>query len=285
MQKIKDAVIAGNRKETEELVLQAISENVDLIQVINEGLAAGLKLIGDRFKEGKAFLPEMMLSAMAAKAGIEIATKDMAASPLNKGTIVIGTVKDDLHDIGKNLVTLVLRASGFKVVDLGVDVSEEEFILGYRSKFRPALIISSGASVIPRELTRGKPQWQTMPTILVVPYYGIKQSEKRAGFKKEFRPISKYPVSKRDLALIMSEEVTYKEVVDFIDSVPKAFECNIELFDIYRGSQVPAGHKSMAFELIFKSEDRTLTDQEVNAVFEDIIARFSSEKGIVLRDG
>ena len=132
MQKIKDDVIAGNRKETENLVLQAISENVDPIQVINEGLAAGLKLIGDRFKDGEAFLPEMMLSAMAAKTGIDIATKDMAASISNKGTIVIGTVKGDLHDIGKNLVALILRASGFKVVDLGVDVSEEEFINAIR---------------------------------------------------------------------------------------------------------------------------------------------------------
>jgi len=132
MQKIQDAVVAGNRRETEDLVRQAISEGTGTMQIINEGLAVGLKLIGDRFKTGDAFLPEMMLSAIAAKAGIEVATKDLAASISNKGTIVLGTVKGDLHDIGKNLVALVLRGRGFEVVDLGVDVSEEEFINAVR---------------------------------------------------------------------------------------------------------------------------------------------------------
>jgi len=74
MQKIQDAVVAGNRKETEGLVRQAISEGTSVMQIINEGLAVGLKLIGDRFKTGDAFLPEMMLSAIAAKAGIEVAS-------------------------------------------------------------------------------------------------------------------------------------------------------------------------------------------------------------------
>jgi 5-methyltetrahydrofolate--homocysteine methyltransferase len=128
MQKIQDAVVAGNRKETEDLVRQAISEGTGTMQIINEGLAVGLKLIGDRFKTGDAFLPEMILSAIAAKAGIEVATKDLTTEVSTKGTMVLGTVKGDLHDIGKNLLALVLMARGFKVVDLGVDVTGEEFL-------------------------------------------------------------------------------------------------------------------------------------------------------------
>lgn len=129
LQDIIDAVVAGNIKETEDLVHRAISEGISTIEIINEGLSAGLEVIGDQFKTGESFLPDMMMSAIAAKAGIAVATENLGEGEYQpKGTMVLGTVKGDLHDIGKNLVALVLRARGFKVIDLGVDIHEEEFI-------------------------------------------------------------------------------------------------------------------------------------------------------------
>ena len=128
MQKIQEAVVAGKIKETEDLVRKAVSEGMNTMQIINEGLVGGLKLVGDRYSAGEMFLPEMLLSALASKAGIAVATIDSKAQVSIKGTMVLGTVEGDLHDIGKNLLSLILKARGFEVIDLGVDVSIEKFI-------------------------------------------------------------------------------------------------------------------------------------------------------------
>ena len=132
-QGIIDAVAAGNIKKTRDLVRQAISEGINYLSIVNEGLTEGLKVVGGRFKVGELFLPEMMLSAIAARAGIEAATENLEVGEYQpKGTIVMGTVKGDLHDLGKNLVALFLKARGLKVIDLGVDVHEEEFVSAVR---------------------------------------------------------------------------------------------------------------------------------------------------------
>ncbi len=143
MEKLKDvmdAVAAGNIGETKDAVHHALDKGTTPMDVINKGLVAGLDVVGEQFATGEAFLPEMMLSAIAAREGIAIAMKGMEKGQYKpKATIVMGTVKGDLHDIGKNLVSLVLRSRGFEVIDLGIDIHEEQFISAVR-EHKPELL-------------------------------------------------------------------------------------------------------------------------------------------------
>jgi len=143
MEKLKDiidAVAVGNIGKTQEMVRQALNKGTAPLDVINKGLVAGLDVVGEQFATGEAFLPEMMLSAVAAREGIAIATKGIEKGQYKpKATMVMGTVKGDLHDIGKNLAALILRTRGFEVIDLGVDVHEEQFISAVR-EHKPELL-------------------------------------------------------------------------------------------------------------------------------------------------
>lgn len=126
---IADSVVAGNIDETREAVRRALNKGIAPMQVINQGLVLGLDVVGEKFSTGEMFLPELMLSAIAAREGIQIATEGMRVGEYQpKATIVLGTVKGDVHDVGKNLVALVLKSRGFDVIDLGVDVHEKDFI-------------------------------------------------------------------------------------------------------------------------------------------------------------
>ncbi|MFC2017805.1 B12-binding domain-containing protein [Chloroflexota bacterium] len=130
---IIDAVVSGNIDGTKDSVLQALGKGVDPMDIINKGMFGGLDLVGERFATGEMFLPEMILSSIAAREGIAIATKDIEKDQLKpKATMVLGTVKGDLHDIGKNLVALILSSRGFEIIDLGIDVHEERFINAVR---------------------------------------------------------------------------------------------------------------------------------------------------------
>ena len=127
--KLNQTVIEGNQAKAKELTQGLIEEGVDPVAIINEGLIPGMGVVGARFKAGEMFVPEVMMSAKAMSAGISlvkplIADKDMPSA----GKIVVGTVKGDLHDIGKNLVIMMLESNGFSVIDLGVDVKPEAFV-------------------------------------------------------------------------------------------------------------------------------------------------------------
>ncbi|RLB28498.1 MAG: cobalamin-binding protein [Deltaproteobacteria bacterium] len=127
---IKEAVIAGKHKEIEELVKKAIKDKADLDAIINEGMIAAMDVVGQKFSRSEIFVPEMLVSAVTMKKGLDIIkpllTKD--ASELSRGTIVMATVKGDIHDIGKNLVIMMLQGAGFNVIDLGVDIKTEDLI-------------------------------------------------------------------------------------------------------------------------------------------------------------
>ena len=123
------AVIEGDSEEVKNLSEKAISAQVDPLVIINEGLIGGMNVVGQRFKVNDMFVPEVLMSARAMNAGIDVVKPQLAGGEMvNKGTVVIGTVKGDLHDIGKNLVGMLLGCSGFKVIDMGTDVSAEDFV-------------------------------------------------------------------------------------------------------------------------------------------------------------
>jgi len=131
---LKEAVIKGKRKDAVDLTQQAIQEGIDPGMIINQYLIAGLNVVGAKFQKREIFVPEMMISARTMQACVDLLkpliTKE---SSLNLGTVVIGTVFGDLHDIGKNLVKLMLESSGFKVVDLGENVPTAKFMEAARA--------------------------------------------------------------------------------------------------------------------------------------------------------
>jgi 5-methyltetrahydrofolate--homocysteine methyltransferase len=126
---LKEAVVKGRRKDAIEFTHQAIQEGYDPELIINQYLISGLNLVGEKFQKREFFIPEMMISAKTMQACVDLLkpliTKEAG---LNLGVIVIGTVFGDLHDIGKNLVKLLLESSGFKVVDLGENVPVAKFV-------------------------------------------------------------------------------------------------------------------------------------------------------------
>jgi 5-methyltetrahydrofolate--homocysteine methyltransferase len=126
---IAETLIEGNADKVKELVQAAIDENIEPKKILDEGLIAGMEVVGVRFKNCEIYVPEVLVSARAMHAGMDILEPLLAKSGVKaKGTFVIGTVKGDLHDIGKNLVGMMLKGAGWKVVDLGVDIDADKFV-------------------------------------------------------------------------------------------------------------------------------------------------------------
>jgi corrinoid protein of di/trimethylamine methyltransferase len=129
LEAIKSAVISGKHAEIKGLVQQALDAGVDPGTLINDALIAAMDVVGKDFGEGKIFVPEMLVSAMTMKSGLEIVKPRLGGdASQSRGTVIMATVKGDLHDIGKNLVSMMLEGAGFKVLDLGVDLSVEKLI-------------------------------------------------------------------------------------------------------------------------------------------------------------
>lgn len=125
---IKEAVVDGETDEIQDLVQQAIDEGLEPGKIINEGLIGGMNVVAPLFRDGEMFVPEVMESADTMKAGIEVVKPLLGEGGVEtKGKIAIGTVDGDLHDIGKNLVVLMLESNGYEVEDLGIDVPVEKF--------------------------------------------------------------------------------------------------------------------------------------------------------------
>jgi 5-methyltetrahydrofolate--homocysteine methyltransferase len=126
---IKDAVIGGKHGEIKALVQQALDAGTDPATLINDALIAAMDVVGKDFGEGKIFVPEMLVSAMTMKSGLEVVKPRLAGGESqSRGTVIMATVKGDLHDIGKNLVCMMAEGAGFEVHDIGVDQSVEKFL-------------------------------------------------------------------------------------------------------------------------------------------------------------
>lgn len=129
LQEISAKVQAGRAKAVKELVPQAVENGIPASQILEEGLLAGLNVIGVKFKNNEVFVPEVLISARAMNQGVAILKPLLAQSGTKaSGRVCIGTVKGDLHDIGKNLVKIMLEGKGLDVIDMGVDVTAEAFV-------------------------------------------------------------------------------------------------------------------------------------------------------------
>jgi 5-methyltetrahydrofolate--homocysteine methyltransferase len=132
---LADAIIAGNRDRARELTEQAISESVSPQQIINQGLIAGMSVVGHKFKNNEYYVPEVLIAARAMHASLDLLRPMIAQGAIEPvGRVAIGTVKGDLHDIGKNLVAMMLEGAGYEVNDLGVDVKPEQFVEAVKDK-------------------------------------------------------------------------------------------------------------------------------------------------------
>ena len=129
LDEIREAVIDGKHQEIEGLVQAAIEDGIKVDVIINDAMIAAMDEVGRRFAENQIFVPEMLVSAFTMKKGVDLiktALKDQEIE--SKGTIIMCTVKGDIHDIGKNLVIMMLEGAGFRVIDLGVDLTVEKLI-------------------------------------------------------------------------------------------------------------------------------------------------------------
>ncbi len=134
LNEIKTAVFKGNVKGVTELVNKALSENVDPKVILEEGMLPAMTEIGELFAQNKVFIPQVMIAAKAMNTGSEILKPYMKGDASAKGVAIIGTVKGDQHDIGKNLVKMMLEGQGIEVTDLGINVTAEKFIAAAKEK-------------------------------------------------------------------------------------------------------------------------------------------------------
>jgi 5-methyltetrahydrofolate--homocysteine methyltransferase len=126
---IYEAVLGFDAPRTAELVRQEIRHGADCQRILSDALIAAMDEVGDQFAEGRLFVPEMLMAAKAMKAGLEVLRPLLSAADVKPiGTVLIGTVHKDLHDIGKNLVGMMMEGGGLKVIDLGVDVPPDRFL-------------------------------------------------------------------------------------------------------------------------------------------------------------
>ena len=128
---MRQSIIDGDEEKSEALARQALEQGLDPLTAINQGYVLGVHFVGEQFGAGEMFLPDLMLAAEAMKTAVAVLEPDMAKRGKRRqtlGKVVLGTVRGDIHEIGKNLVGTMLSASGFEVFDLGVDVPFEKFV-------------------------------------------------------------------------------------------------------------------------------------------------------------
>ena len=144
LQGIAEAVIRGDRDTGGKLTQAAVDEGTSAEAIINEGLIAGMSVVGAKFKANEFYVPEVLIAARAMHAGMDIIKPLLAESGVKpRGIVAIGTVKGDLHDIGKNLVAMMLEGGGYEVLDLEVDVAPEKFVEAVKDKGAQVICLSA----------------------------------------------------------------------------------------------------------------------------------------------
>ena len=202
MEKLKnlaDSVINGKAPETEKLTQELLDAGVTPDEVLNKGLILGMDEVGRRFRNNEFYVPEVLIAARAMKAGMKILRPKLVESgvkPMAK--IVLGTVKGDLHDIGKNIVATMLRVAGFKVIDLGVDVSPEAFLEAVK-KYKPDIV---GMSAL-------------LTTTMIEMENVIKELEK-AGVRKDVKIIVGGAAVTEDFAKKIGADAYGKDAVEAV---------------------------------------------------------------------
>jgi len=144
LEEMQENVVAGNESKVVELTQKALDEGLAPEKILNDGFVPGMEIVGRKFQENEIYVPEMLMSARAMKAGMKLLEPFLTEAGIEPiGKIVIGTVKGDLHDIGKNLVAMMLEGGGFEVIDAGVDISAQKFMDLVKEKKPDILCLSA----------------------------------------------------------------------------------------------------------------------------------------------
>lgn len=144
IQEVYDLVAKGKAKAIAGAVQEALDAGCDPSDILNKGMIAAMDEVGVKFKSGEIFVPEMLVAARAMKKGVEVLKPHLATGVAGAaGKIIIGTVAGDLHDIGKNLVAMMMESAGFEVIDLGVDVAKEKFVEAYEANPETKIVCCS----------------------------------------------------------------------------------------------------------------------------------------------
>ena len=129
LEKIKDSVEQGHYKITEQLIDQALKKHVSALRIVEDSMVPAMRQMGEKYKNDEADIPKILSCARCMRKGLDLLTPYLETERgLYVGTVILGTVEGDLHDVGKNLVAIMFRSAGFKVIDLGVDISEKQFL-------------------------------------------------------------------------------------------------------------------------------------------------------------
>ncbi|MGD0622421.1 MAG: corrinoid protein [Thermacetogeniaceae bacterium] len=178
LESIKNAVFNGDAEATVKFIETAIREGVGIRVILNDGLIAGMSDVGVKFKNNEIYVPEVLIAARAMQFGMSALKPYIGKAGIKtKGTVIIGTVKGDLHDIGKNLVILMLEGAGYKAVDLGIDVEAEKFVAAVK-EYEPQVV---GLSAL---LTSTMPEMEKV--IALVKPYQVKVMVGGAPVSQEF---------------------------------------------------------------------------------------------------
>jgi len=172
LEQIAQAVIHGDEVAAPKLVAEAVAAGTPVRDVLNEGLLKGMTEVGRLFRDGEYFIPEVLVAAEAMKAGTAVLKPHLARAGVRpERTAVIGTVKGDLHDIGKNLVATMLEGAGFEVVDLGVDVAPEKFIAACRERKADVVamsaLLTTTMPMMEVSIRQMKSELQPLPVVLI----------------------------------------------------------------------------------------------------------------------
>ncbi len=144
IEEIRDSLIVGNAPQVSELTQKALDEDADVLEILNNGLVAGMDIVAAKWKAGEYYIPNVLIAARAMKQGMQIIKPKLVEGDYKaKAVAVAGTVKGDLHDIGKNLVVMMMEGAGFEVIDLGTDVTPEKFIQTAREKNADLILMSA----------------------------------------------------------------------------------------------------------------------------------------------
>jgi 5-methyltetrahydrofolate--homocysteine methyltransferase len=140
LEDLSKSVISGSSAKVKQFTKALIEQGVAPLDIINQGLIAGMGVVGARFKNGEMFVPEVMVAAKSMSAGIDLVKPLISEQDMpSNGTVLIGTVKGDLHDIGKNLVGIMLSSGGFTVINVGIDISPAQFVKAYK-EHKPGIL-------------------------------------------------------------------------------------------------------------------------------------------------
>ena len=204
---ISQAVLDGDDKVVAQTVNQALKDDISAEDILKQGLVPGIQALGARFKDGEVFLPEILISVRAMNSGVDLLKPHYTGQEARKlGTIVLGTIEGDLHDIGKNLVHLLLECNGFQVIDLGIDVPVATFVRATHENKADIVAVSA------------------LLTTTMVSISGVVDALKKSGLQGKTRVmIGGAPIT-RDFADSIGAEGFAEDCISAVDEAKRLME-------------------------------------------------------------